>query len=413
MSSSPDASQALDFDLTDPEIKKNPFPTLQRLREEDPVHYVEPMHFWLVSRYEDIRQLFTDPRVSADRRQWEFYEAQAPPEGSYMRWIDDHGLMAVSPKEHIRQRRFLASGFTPRGVARMEGQIRDVVQRYADPLLGRRGVVDIMAEFTTPIPNAVISAITGVGAPGDAEERFSRLAQQTIQGFFGFVSAEVKGLAEASFEELAGWVRETIRMRRDDPRDDLISDLVNAKEGEDRLSDDNIVAQVAALLAAGSETTAISGMISITTLLEHPEQLERLRSDRGLIPQAVLEILRFGFAGLGGMQRFAVDDFELHGRKIRKGQMLLLSSGGASHDPSVYPDPERFDIDRNPRDLLTFGIGPHVCPGANLAKGELACMIDAALDFLPSGASVLRDEMETMPLGMFDRIITCPIDFGS
>ena len=86
--------------------------------------------------------------------------------------------------------------------------------------------------------------------------------------------------------------------------------------------------------------------------------------------------------------------------------------GGASHDPTVYSDPERFDIDRNPQNLLTFGIGPHFCMGSNLARGEMACMIDAAMDFLPPGATVLRDAMQFQSLGLFDRTMTCPIDFG-
>jgi cytochrome P450 family 142 subfamily A polypeptide 1 len=103
----------------------------------------------------------------------------------------------------------------------------------------------------------------------------------------------------------------------------------------------------------------------------------------------------------------------LHGRKIRKGQMLVLSPGGASHDPTKYEDPERFDLNRNPQEFLTFGSGPHFCLGANLAKGELVSMIDAAADFLPPGAKVMTEQIEMQPLGLFDRIMTCPADFGS
>lgn len=154
-------------------------------------------------------------------------------------------------------------------------------------------------------------------------------------------------------------------------------------------------------------------MLALTTLLDHPEALERVRKDRSLIPQTVNEVLRYAFGGLSGMQRFATMDFELHGKKIRKGQQLLLSLGGASHDPAIYPDPERFDIDRNPKDLLTFGIGPHFCMGSNLARGEMACMIDEAMDFLPRGASALHDEMQFQSLGLFNRTMTCPVDFGS
>ena len=404
-------TESLTITIDGEEARKNPFPLLQRLRAQDPVHWVEKMDCWLITRYEDVRDLFTDPRVSPDRRRWEHYVR--PPEGSIFRWIDDYGLMAISRKEHARQRKLFASGLTPRGVERMDGQIREVVSRFAEPLMGRKGIVDIMAEFTTPIPNAVISAITGVGSHGEAEARFSQLAQETIQGFFGFVSEEVKQRAERAYLELSGWVRETVRERRESPREDLISDLVAARDGQDQLSDDNIIAQISIMLAAGSETTATGGMLALATLLDHPDSLERVRQDRSLIPQTVSEVLRYAFGGLSGIQRFAIRDFELHGKQIHEGQQLLLSLGGASHDPAVYPDPERFDIDRDPKDLLTFGLGPHFCMGSNLARGEMTCMIDAAMDFLPPGATVLRDEMQFQTLGLFSRTMTCPVDFGS
>lgn len=401
--------EALSIVIDSDEVKKDPYPLLDRLRNQDPVHWLAEMDCWLLTRYGDIRDILTDPRVSPDRRQWARYVA--PPESSIFRWIDDHGLMAISRKEHARQRKLFASGLSPRGVARMDGQISAVVRRYAEPLIGRKGVVDIMADFTTPIPNAVISAITGVGSPGDSEDRFSQLAQETIQGFFGFVTDEVKERAERAYTELSGWVRETVGERRKSPQDDLISDLIAARDGGDQLSDDNIIAQVSIMLAAGSETTATGGVLALTTLLDHPEALERIRRDRSLIPQVVSEVLRYAFGGLGGLQRYAIEDFELHGKSIRKGQMLMMSLGGASHDPTVYPDPERFDIDRDPKDLLTFGIGPHFCMGSNLARGEMACMIDAAMDFLPPGAIVLRDQMQFQSLGLFDRTMTCPIHF--
>jgi len=404
-------SELLKVDFNSPEIKKNPYPLMHRLQHDDPIHYVESMDFWLVTRYDDVRDLFTDLRVTGDQRVWDHYVQ--PAENTFQRRIDDYGLMALSRKDHARHRRLLAAGFTPRGVERMDKQIREVVQRYAAPLHGRTGVVDIMAEFTTPIPNAVISAATGVGAPGVDEKRFSRLAQETIQGFFGLVTDEVRERSERSYVELSGWVRDTIRARRETPQDDLISDLVQARDGDYQLEDEDIVAQVSALLAAGSETTATGGMICITTLLDHPESLERVRKDRSLIPQAVIEVLRYGFGGMAGVRRFALEDFELKGRKIRKGQMIMMSLGGASHDPEMYADPESFDIDRDPQGLLTFGLGPHYCLGANLAKGELGCMVDAAMDFLPRAARVLKEKIEVQPLGPFDRVMTCPIDFGS
>ena len=142
---------------------------------------------------------------------------------------------------------------------------------------------------------------------------------------------------------------------------------------------------ITGLIGAGSETTAMGGMISAMTLLDHPEQMEKLRRERGRIPNAVSEILRFGFGGPGGLPRYAVHDFELRGKTIRKGQMMLLSFGGASRDPAVYEEPDVFDVIRDVKDLITFGNGPHFCLGANLTRQEMGCMIEAMLGFLPPG----------------------------
>jgi cytochrome P450 len=406
------AAELLDFKIDSAEVKRNPYPLLQRLREEDPVHYLEQLDCWLVTRYEDIFELYTDPRLTGDRRRGEHY--MQPAEGSFFRWVDDHGLMALDKKNHSKQRRLIGSGLTPRGVRDLDGRIREVVDHFAKPLHGRTGVVDIMKEYTTPIPIVVVGFITGVSAPGVDDTQFSELAQAVIRGFFGMVSPEVLAQSEHNYLQLSDWVKKTIQQRREKLEDDLISHLIKAsREGEFFLDDDGIVAQVSSMLAAGTETTSSGGVTCLMTLLDHPETLERVRADRSLLPQTVDEVLRYGFGGVGGTQRFALEDFEYQGRKVHKGQMMMLSSAGASYDPEVYDDPETFDIDRDQPGLLTFGLGPHYCLGANLARAELRNIIDAALDFLPPGARVLHDQIETQDLGMFDRKTNCPVDFGN
>jgi cytochrome P450 len=167
---------------------------------------------------------------------------------------------------------------------------------------------------------------------------------------------------------------------------------------------------ITGLIGAGSETTSLGGMISAMTLLDHPEQMEKLRREPEWIPNAISEILRFGFGGPGGLPRYAVRDFELRGKTIRKGQMMLLCFGGASRDPAVYDDPDRFDVTRDVRDLITFGNGPHYCLGANLARQEMGCMVEAMLDFLPPGSRWLKDQMEFQAAGLFRRPVTLPIE---
>jgi cytochrome P450 len=388
----------------------DPHPAIARLREEDPVHFVPGLDFWFVTRHEDVKRLFHDPEnVTPDRRVWERYVP--PPEGSFMRWVSDHGLFSLPPAEHARVRKLVSAAFTPRAVARMEDQVREVVGRFAGPLRGRTGVVDLMAEYTEPIPNAVISRITGVPPAGDDEVRFRELAQATIRGFFAFGDPALQRQGEDAFVELAAWVRALAKERRDAPRDDLVTDLVQARDRDDRMSDDEIVVLITGLIGAGSETTAIGGMIALLTLLEHPDALEHLRADRALLPGAVNEILRFGFGGAGGLPRYAVRDFTLRGKEIHRGQMLMLSFAGAHRDPRVFPDPDRFDVERDTRDLVVFGNGPHHCLGAHLARAEMRCMIDAALDFLPPEAHFRADLLRRAQSGFFRRPENLPVDF--
>ncbi len=168
---------------------------------------------------------------------------------------------------------------------------------------------------------------------------------------------------------------------------------------------------IAGLVAAGTETTTIGGTRGIRTLL-HPEEMEKLRSDPSLIPNAVDELLRFDFGPLG-ISRYALRDFELRGKKIRKGQLLLLNFLAAHRDPEAFPDPDRFDISRDTSRLTIFGHGPHHCLGANVARTELASMFEAVLDILPPGARLLENEIEWQCMGMFSSIKSLPVDCGN
>src|SRR5512145_1585543 len=405
-SSQPPASPFLD-----PGFMDDPYPVLARLRAEDPVHLVAPLGFWLILRHDDVKRLFNDPEnTTPDRRYWEHFQPR--PEGTFMRWVEDNGFFSIAPEEHTRLRKLFSAALTPRAVKRYEAQVRETVERFAAPLREAHGVVDLMETFANPIPNAVISRITGIPPAGDDERRFRELAQATIRGFFSFSDEATKKAGDDAFAEIADWVREMAKQRRDSLGEDMISDLIRAQDRGDRLSDDQIVMTITGLIGAGSETTAMGGMIAAMTLLDHPEQMETLRRTPASIPNAVSEILRFGFGGPGGLPRYAVRDFELRGKKIRKGQMMLLSFGGASRDPAVYDDPDRFDVTRDVKDLITFGNGPHYCLGANLARQEMGCMIEAMLDFLPPGSRWLKDRMEFRTSGLFRRPVTLPIELA-
>ena len=395
----------------DPSFMDDPYPALAKLRAEDPVHFVAPLGFWLILRHDDVKRLFNDPEYATpDRRHWEHFQPR--PEGTFMRWVEDNGFFSLPPEEHTRLRKLFSAALTPRAVKRYEAQVRETVERFAAPLREAKGVIDLMETFANPIPNAVISRITGIPPAGDDERRFRELAQLTIRGFFSFSDEATKQAGDDAFVEIAAWVRDMAKERRDSLGEDMISDLIRAQDRGDRLTDDQIVMTITGLIGAGSETTAMGGMIAAMTLLDHPEQMEKLRRQPELIPNAVSEILRFGFGGPGGLPRYAVRDFELRGKTIEKGQMMMLSFGGASRDPAVYDEPDRFDVTRDVRDLITFGNGPHYCLGANLARQEMGCMVEALLEIFPPGSRWRKDLMEFQTTGLFKRPVTLPIELG-
>ena len=380
-----------------------------RMREEDPVHQIAGRDAWIVTRYDDVRSLFTDENVSNDRRFYENYTL--PPEGTNQRWIAENGLFAASPEQHARMRRLVATALTPRAVKRMEGQVEEVVRQFASNIEGRRGTVDLYAEFTEPIPNTVIGRITGVPPKGEDELRWRALGRTAVRGVSPFLSPEERKETEDAMEELCGYVRELAAERRRSPRPDLVSDLVAANDDSNPMTTDEIVLVVASLVAAGTDTTTIGGTRGILSLLRNAEQLELLRKDRALLPNAVDELLRYDFGPLG-IPRYAIRDFELRGKRIRKGQLVLLSFVGAHRDPSVFPEPDRLDLRRDTKALTIFGHGPHFCLGANLARQELGYMFDAVLDLLPPGSRLLEEEIQWQRRGIFSRLESLPVDIA-
>jgi cytochrome P450 len=353
--------------------------------------------------------MFTHPDATNDRRAYANYQS---PEHPMAQWIAENSPFAAPPEQHARMRTLVSAALTPRAVKRMEGQVREVVQEFAAKLGGRKGVVDVHAEFTEPIPNTVIGRVTGVPPKGTDELRWRQLGRDAVRGVSPFLTPEERRNADESMVELCEYVRGLAELRRRDPQEDLISDLVLAHDENDRMTNDEIVLMVSGLVAAGTETTTIGGTRGIRSFLQHPAEMERLRADPSLMPNAVNETLRFDFGSLG-LPRYAVRDFELRGKKIRAGELLMLNFTGAHRDPEVFPDPDRFDIGRDTSRLTIFGYGPHFCLGVNLARTELACMFEAALDFLPVGARLLEDQIKWTRMGMFSSIDSLPVDFGT
>lgn len=397
--------------LLDPDFVRNPHAGLERLRREDPVYRDPDLGWWFITRHADVKRMLADPTLAKSRAVFEDF---VPPDPStFVGRFDGFSVLNKNPESHRIWRSRVAAGFTPRAVRRMEGQVREVVEQFATPLREASGRIDLLSAFADPIPNTVIARIAGIPPfPGD-ESRFRALAQDVLRRYVFFADDENVARGNAALEELAEWILKLTADRRQERRDDLLSDLIYNETEYPPMSDDEIMVFVSSLISAGSETTTLGACHMFRHLFGHPDQFSRVRRERELIPNAVRESLRYDFGSLAAVTpRYATEDFELHGKKIRRGDSIMLSPASANRDASVFDAPHRFDVTRDTREALTFGHGAHYCLGANLAMQELSFMLEAALTFLPESATLESGDDDWEQVGIMRRPLRLVVDLG-
>jgi cytochrome P450 len=364
-------TDVLKDDLLDPEVNHDPYPFFARLREEDPVHYSEAHRAWLVTRYDDVAAGLADLRLSSDRVRPllnAMPEDKRATAGPVMELIADW-MVVTDPPVHTRMRKLATKAFHPRKVVAMEDRIRALVDQYLDAFIAG-GEQDLVAGFAFPLPATVISEL--IGAPVQDAERFKAWSQELALVAFGAggqARAERHARALRSVEEMFEYFGALIDVKRAAPGDDMISDLIAGDDG-DGLDDDEMKAMCALMLFAGHETTTTTITSAVKVLLENPEQLALVREDPKLGGKAVEEVLRVEGA-IKVLHRWVVEDLELRGRHIKKGDRVLLIPAAANRDPEKFDDPDRFDITRSPNPHLAFGKGVHACIGAMLARIEM------------------------------------------
>jgi cytochrome P450 len=283
-------------------------------------------------------------------------------------------ILGMDEPEHRRHRALVSVAFRQRSLARWEEVL---VRRVVDDLIDGfvdRGRADLVPEFTFPFPTKVVAGVLGL--PTEDFRAFQRWAIDIIS----LNTNWERGVAAG--EEIKAYLGEILADRRRAPRDDLISDLATTELDGEKLDDEEIFSFLRLLLPAGIETTFRSSGNLLYLLFTHPEQLAAVRADRSLLPQAIEEALRFE-PPLLLTARVAIADTELGGVKIPAGSSVAPMLGSGNRDPRVYPDPDRFDIFRDPRQHISFGHGVHVCLGMHLARMETRVAVNALLDRLP------------------------------
>lgn len=344
-----------------PEFFVDPYPTLARLREERPVSRVRAFGFvdsWFVAGYDRAREILTDPR---------FRKALPGQPSPFMPPIDGPAVatMDSDPPEHTRLRKLMLQGFTHRRVGHLRERITQLVEAACDDL-ERRGGGDLVLDLAYPLPMTIMCDILGV-PPGDRAEVAERSAGlRRDSGLSGF---EMLQRNLTAIKQMQEYFAGLLARKRAEPGDDLVSALLAARDGADRLSEDELLAMLMFLLFAGYVTTVSLLAGGVRTLLDHPDQLTLLRERPELVTGAIEECLRFEspFMGAG---RIAGADLRFAGADIRRGDSVIISLNAANRDPAVFADPDRFDITRKPNPHLAFGLGIHHCVGASLARLE-------------------------------------------
>lgn len=362
------------FDLGNSATNANPFPEFARLRVEDPVHWSSAMKAWIVTRYADVKQVALNNRqISADRLTPFFKtnsEYQRGSIDSLARYLN-HWMVFRDPPDHTRLRRLFNKAFTPTSVANLRPNIEDIVGHLIDGMeaKARRGEeVDYIADFAYPLPASVIMDLLGV--PRSDLKRV-KVWSDDIALFIG--TAQVAGnkylRAEEGARAMSGYFRGLVEARTAEPHDDMISQLVLARDDRDALSTDEIIGTCILLLFAGHETTTNLIGNGFLYSMKHREQWERLVAEPALAESAVEEFLRYDGPS-GAVARVAAGDLDMAGKTIREGQRVFAFVNSANRDPEAFDDPERFDIGRTQNPHMTFGHGIHFCLGAPLARLE-------------------------------------------
>ena len=360
----------LDVDINSGLHHANPYPTYAWMRKHAPVATGRMRPFgqvWFLSRYTDVLEGLRHPALSSD-----LAKRRTPVERITSRWAPrilmtlQNSMVTSDDPHHRRLRELVHLAFTPRTTERMTQRIGDVARQLLDRASARRQV-DLIADFALPLPITVISEMLGV--PDEEHDRFRRWSAGFLE-----IGSKVNPLAMLtqvpSGMRLMRYFDRLIALRRKAPGDDLISALVQAEANGERLSEREILTMIFLLLLAGHETTVNLIGSGVMALMEHPGELRKLQSHPEHMGTAIEELLRFCNPVEHGNIRITLADVELGGHRIPKGSVVVLLLSSANRDESVFDDPDRLDITRDPNRHLAFGFGIHYCLGAPLARLE-------------------------------------------
>jgi cytochrome P450 len=396
---------AAPLDVTDQGVVADPYPSFARAREVAPVQWHEGLGLWLAFTHAEVNAVLRDRRLG---RIW----VDREPAGRFESFnlIHRNAILEMEPPHHTRLRRLISTAFARGHVERLRPWVEELAGRLVDELLeesaGTRPV-DLLT-MAEQLPVAVIAELLGVP---EADRQLLRPWSNAIVKMYEYErTRQREDAAERAADEFVAYLRELAADRRRHPGDDLVSHLVSVRDADgDRLTEDELVTTCILLLNAGHEATVNVTANGTLALLRHPDQLRRLRADRSLLPTAIEEFMRFD-SPLQLFERTAIEDVEVGGITVEKGQKIAALLGSANHDPAVFADPETLDVGRAENPHVSFGAGVHFCIGAPLARVELQASFGALLDRTSSlelgGEPVRRPEFVIRGLAELPVVLT-------
>ncbi len=375
----------LDIDLNGQEFLSDPYPLYDLVRSENPVHWNESDKHWYITRYVDVMAMLKDSRLSSNRIRAiasdlpkETQEKVTPLIDAISSW-----MLQSDPPSHTRMRGLVNKAFTPHMIENMRSRIQYLVDGMLDDVQGNGGM-DVLADLAIPMPGIVISDMLGV--PPEDQPQFKKWSSDITGHYVASGSnvsvSDLYELSQKSFFELSDYFRVIIETLRGNPKDNLLSAMVEAEEAGDKLTTDELIANCVLLMFAGNETTTNLIGNGMLALLQNPEQLRMLQSDAGLIGPAVEELLRYD-SPVQKTARTAIVDIEIGGKVIKAGDLVMMAYGSANRDPEQFEDPNRLDINRADNRHLAFAQGIHYCLGSALARIEGQIAINALVQRLP------------------------------
>lgn len=381
-------TKSIDVELLSDAFYHDPYPTYARLRDTAPAHRCTSTGQWLITRYDDVANLFPDHEtLSSSGFQRNYFERLDPAIRQRTCTLEARGnaanVLTTDPPDHTRLRRALQASFTTRRIDAMHALIHKAVDEILDAVdIRQEETFDFIEQFALPLPAIVLCDLLGV----DPRDRYCMQKWSTDLLMFmsrsdpnNELTPDLASEFDSSLDEWQSFLGDFIGERREAPREDLATALIQFGDQEDRLSTAELVSNFVLFMGAGHETTTSLLGNTMHALLTHPDQMQEVRQMRSLVPAAIEETLRWENP-VQRLRRTAARDFVLHHQSIRQGDSVELVPGSANRDPAHFEDAHVFDIHRDSVDHLSFGKGIHFCVGARLARVEAEIALNAVFD---------------------------------